>query len=118
MNSFESTQNIALISAAINLHILRCPEHNPETNKCDFLGALESLTLEQATKTQSRALRKWTKRVEALCEKYELTPLQLAASLDEIASVLGIIARGNIKASSAVLEALTSPVTKIGVKED
>lgn len=114
-SNYETAQTVALVNAAINLHILRCNEHDPDTGKCDFFVSIQEFALENASK--SRAIRKWSMKVEKLCEKYELTPLELAQSLDEIAVAIGAIHRGNKSAASAVLEALTAPVSKIGSKD-
>lgn len=108
-----TAQNIALVSAAISLHILRCTEHEPETNKCDFHAALAELTLENAN--QSRAMKRWSIRIERLCAKYDLTIFELASAFDTINIAFGEIAKTNSSASKAVHEALTGPITKIGV---
>ena len=113
--NFESSNNIALLAASINLHVLRCPEHKPETGKCDFYTTSAEVTLEQASKNIGKTIRKWTTKIEKLCEKHSLTPLELADAFNEISVALSSIYRKNANASTAVIEALTSPLTKIGV---
>jgi len=110
--STTTAQNIALVSSAISLHILRCAEHDPETNKCDFHAALAESTLETAN--QSRAMKRWTSKIKGLCSKYELTPFELASAFDTINIAFGDIAKRNSSAAKAVHEALTSPITKVG----